>query len=840
MGWLKKLGKLMIFGVLMSCLVVLAFYFYVKDDLPTEDSIRDVRFQIPMKVYTSDGQLISQFGEKRRNPVLYKEIPQELKDAIIATEDARFYEHFGIDPIGIVRSAMVIISTGRKAQGASTITMQLARNVFLSLDKRWMRKIKEAYIALHIEQIMTKEEILTLYLNKIPFGNRAYGIGAAAQVYYGKDISELNLPQLAMLAGLPKAPSRFNPIRNPEKAKWRRNVVLGRMLAVGAIDEATYQEAKAAPVTAKFHGAKITAPAPYVAEQVRLEMIEKFGEEQAYTAGFKVYTTIDADAQAAARRAVRENLHAYDERHGYRGPSRYLWDVSKADATQTDSLSWDMEKIEQYLRKFRDYGDLTPAVVTNVTEQSIYVQIKGKKFDVIHWDGLLWARPYINDSKQGDAPKVASDILKEGAFVWLKPTKDGGYKLSQRPTVSGSLVALNPQNGDILALVGGYDFAYNQYNRVIQAERQIGSNVKPFVYSGALEEGMTLATLINDAPITKWERNSVWRPKNSPEKYNGPTRVRRGLAESKNVMAVRVMRTLGVDKTIDFLTRFGFDKDDLPANESLSLGSAALTPLSVARGMGTFANGGFLVDTQLIDRVETPAGEVVFQTTRLVANLEQKEQSTERLATMNTQESDAVSFELPAPRVISEQNAFLVTDAMNSTIWGGGNWSKGNGWLGTAWRARELKRRDFSGKTGTTNQSVDTWFTGFNAHVVATSWVGFDAPGRPLGRTSKHPDIPRSEQEVGAEAGALTALPAWIRFMQDYKDKVPEVYREIPEGIISVRIDRKTGLLSRKNDYTTRFEYFIKGTEPTKYADEFDPQTIDEEKDMIEEEEGLF
>lgn len=840
MGWLKKLGKLMIFGALMSFLVVLAFYFYVKDDLPTESSIRDVRFQIPMKVYTADGQLISQFGEKRRNPVLYSEIPQALKDAIIATEDARFYEHFGIDPIGIVRSAIVVISTGTKAQGASTITMQLARNVFLSLDKRWMRKIKEAYIALHIEQLMSKEEILTLYLNKIPFGNRAYGIGAAAQVYYGKDISQLNLPQLAMLAGLPKAPSRYNPIRNPEKAKWRRNVVLSRMYAVGAIDKQTFEEAKAAPVTAKFHGAKIEAPAPYVAEQVRLEMIDLYGEEQAYTSGFKVFTTIDADAQIAARNAVRENLHAYDERHGYRGPSRYLWDSEAQDATDSESLSWDIDKIEQYLKKFRDYGDLTPAVVTNVTEQSIYVQIKGKEFDVIHWDGLRWARPYISDTKQGSVPQTAFDILKEGAFVWLKPTKDGGYKLSQRPTVSGSLVALSPQNGDILALVGGYDFAYNQYNRVIQAERQIGSNVKPFVYSGALDQGMTLATLVNDAPITKWERNSVWRPKNSPETYNGPTRVRRGLAESKNVMAVRVMRTLGVDKTIEFLTRFGFDKDELPANESLSLGSAALTPLSVARGMGVFANGGYLVDTQLIDRVENAGGEIIYQATRMVADLPSQSDEEFEFSTADLNTEQQPSFELPAPRVISEQNAFLITDAMNSTVWGGGDWSKGNGWNGTAWRAQALKRRDFSGKTGTTNQSVDTWFTGFNKYIVATTWVGFDAPGRSLGRASRNTNLTNDEQEVGTEAGALTALPAWVRFMQDYKEKVPLSYREIPEGVISVRIDRKTGLLSRKTDHTTRFEYFVKGTEPTKYADEFDPQTIDEEKDMIEEEEGLF
>ena len=832
MGWLKKLGKLVFFGTLLSILVVIGFYFYVKDDLPTEDLIRDVKFQIPMKVYTAEGELISQFGEKRRTPVLYSEIPQELKDAIIATEDSRFYDHFGIDPIGIVRSAIAVISTGRKAQGASTITMQLARNVFLSLDKRWMRKIKEVYIALHIEQIMSKEEILTLYLNKIPFGNRAFGIGAAAQVYYGKDISELTLPQLAMIAGIPKATTRYNPIRNPDLAKWRRNVVLGRMHTVGAIDTATFEEAKSAPITAKLHGAKITAPAPYVAEQVRKEMVERFGLEAAYTEGFKVFTTIKGDAQIAARQAVRSNIHAYDERHGYRGPSRYLWDAENLDTTSEAGAEWSSEKIVKHLSRIKNYGDLVPAVVTNVMEQQIYVLVKGGNVEIIDWDNLKWARPYISDTKQGDAPETASQILKEGGLVWVREDESGNFRLGQKPTVSSSLVAMNPNNGDILALVGGYDFSHNQYNRVTQAKRQIGSNIKPFVYSGALDNGATLATLINDAPITKWEKNSVWRPSNSPETYNGPTRVRRGLAESKNVMAVRLMRTMGVDKTVDYLTRFGFSKADLPSNETISLGSAALSPLSVVTGMSAFANGGFLVESNLIERIENVAGDTVYQATKMVANLEE---------TVNLEETfKSPSAEMPAPRVISTENAFLISEALNSSIWGGGTWSKGNGWNGTSWRARAIGRRDFSGKTGTTNDAADTWFTGFNASIVATTWVGFDAPGRPLGRTTFNSNLGNNEQVSGAEAGATTALPGWVTFISQISDSIPLAKREIPEGIVSVRIDRKTGLLSRKTDHTTEFEYFIKGTEPTKYVDEFSPITIDEEKDLIDEEEGIF
>ncbi len=844
----------MIFGALLSILLVVALYFYVKEDLPTEESIRDVRFQIPMKVYTREGELISQFGEKRRNPVLYNEIPQTLIDAIIATEDSRFYDHFGIDPIGIARSALVLITTGRKAQGASTITMQLARNVFLSLDKKWMRKIKEAYIALHIEQVMSKQEILTLYLNKIPFGNRSFGIGAAAQVYYGKNIQDLTLPQLAMLAGIPKATTRYNPIRNPDLAKWRRNVVLGRMFAVGAIDKRTYEEAKQAPVTAKLHGAKITASAPYVAEQVRKEMVERFGLEKAYTEGFKVFTTIESKTQLAARKALRDNVHAYDERHGYRGVSRYLWDSENIDSTSQKSAAWEFEKIVTYIRRIKDYGDVTPAVVTNVTEDSIYVVLKSGEVDVIDWDNLKWARPYLSDSKQGTEPESPEDILKEGALIWVKTNDDGSLKLSQKPTVSSSLVAMNPNNGDILAMVGGYDFEHNQYNRVTQAKRQIGSNVKPFVYSGALERGSTLATLINDAPITKWERGMVWRPENSPATYNGPTRVRRGLAESKNVMAVRIMRTLGVEDTVDYLAKFGFDKSDLPYNESISLGSAALTPLSVVTGMSAFANGGFLVESNLIDRIESVGGEVLYQATKTVANLKGQDGLSDNYAANyadstfensnamagSDENKEIQNYNKPAPRIISTENAFLIADSMNSTIWGGGTWNKGNGWNGTAWRAQSLKRRDFSGKTGTTNDSADTWFSGFNSHIAATVWVGFDAPGRTLGRTSFNSNLSNKAQETGSEAGAITALPGWIKFIDQISDSIPVSYREIPEGIVSVRIDRKTGLLSRSTDHTTRFEYFIKGTEPTKYVDEFSPVTIDDEKDMIEDEEGLF
>lgn len=847
MVWLNKLLRILFYCGLLGLTVLVSFYFYIKDELPDEASIRDVQFQIPMKIYTADGELISQFGEKRRNPLLYSEIPPQLIEAIIATEDARFYEHFGFDPIGIVRAAFVSITKGRAAQGASTITQQLARNVFLTLDKTIIRKVKELYIALHLEQILTKKEIITLYLNKIYFGNRAYGIGAAAQVYYDKPIHELTLPQLALIAGLPKAPSSYNPVRNPAKAKWRRNVVLGRMHTVGVIDDNTYKDAINAPITAKLHGANITAHAPYVAEEVRKEMVERYGKEKAYTEGFKVYTTIDAKTQKAAQIALKNNIFAYDERHGYRGPTLTLWSEEETDSTTAANASWSLEKIEQRLSRLKQFNELMPAVVTNTTDQTAYVQLKGNQIDVIEWDNLSWARAYISDDKQGPAPKVASDILVPGAQIWVRKLEDGRLRLSQIPGVTSSIVALDPNNGDIKALVGGYNFVGNQYNRVTQAKRQIGSNIKPFIYSAALDNGFTLSSLINDAPINKWDKNlgTAWRPKNSPETYDGPTRVRRGLAQSKNVMAVRLMRSLGIPKTIAHLTKFGFAASDLPRNESLSLGSASLTPISVVTAMSAFANGGYLVKANLIDYVTDVSESNIYQATKYIAREPIEVEGVEGTDdTINdsfeaSAETPVESFELDAPRIISRENAFLVADAMNSTVWGGGTWNKGTGWNGTAWRAQTLKRRDLSGKTGTTNRAVDTWFTGFTPKLVATTWVGFDAPGRPLGRTAHNSNL-GDGHIFGAESGAKTALPGWIDFMSRVLPDIPVTYREIPEGIVSVRIDQETGLLSRKTDYTTRFEYFKKGTEPEKYAENSRPVNIDEEDDFIAEEEELF
>nr|WP_194710080.1 penicillin-binding protein 1A [Pseudoalteromonas sp. S16_S37] len=796
----------------LALLTLISLYYYVKQDIPSVEVLRDVQLQTPMQVFTQDGKLINQFGEKRRIPVKIDDIPKPLLQAFLATEDNRFYEHFGVDPIGIIRSAIVLISTGQKKQGASTITMQLARNFFLTREKAYIRKVKEIFIALHIEQLLTKDEILELYLNKIELGNRAFGIGAAAQVYYGKDLKELTLAQMAMIAGLPKAPSALNPIRNPTRAKLRRNVVLSRMLKEKYISKAQYDEARVAPITAKFHGAEIELYAPYIAEMVRSYMVDTYGEDKAYNSGFRVFTTVESHIQAAAQQALIDNLHSYDMRHGFRGPERVLW-------TEEQSALSSQEIIEA-LQNVKEIEPLKAAVVVDVAEQSATALLKSGDYITLPWEGLKWARGYISDTRQAMPPKAASEILSPGMQIWVRPQSEY-WQLSQYPRPASALVSMDPQDGRIKALVGGYSFAQSQYNRATQAKRQVGSNIKPFIYSAAFENGYTLATIINDAPINQWDKSVgvAWRPKNSPEVYNGPIRIRRALAQSKNVVSVRLLKGVGLQRTADHLLKFGFADEDINRSESLALGSAAITPLEMARGMSTFANGGHLIEPYFISELQDAFGNTLGQAQPLIACDEEQ---------LETQPQQC------APRVISPQNAFLVASAMHSAIWGGGSWKHKTGWTGTGWRAQALKRRDLVGKTGTTNDSVDTWFSGFNRNVLTTVWVGFDDAGKPLGRAAYNTNL-GSNQIVGAESGATTAQPAWVEFMKVALTNQPDAPIEPPPGLISTRIDLKTGLLSNKNDHTSRFEYFISGTAPTKYAlDEnnstpFDDEPVQEE-----------
>ena len=839
---LKNLLKTGAVLILIGILVLAGIYLSMRSNLPSVESLRDLQWQTPMQIFSADGKLISQFGEKKRIPLTLDEIPQQLIDAILATEDDRFYLHFGVDPIGMGRAILGQL-TGQNKGGASTITMQVARNFFLSREQTYVRKIREIFISFHIESLLSKDEILELYMNKISLGHRSFGFGAAAQVYYGKDVQDLTLAQIAVLAGLPKAPSTMNPISRPDRALQRRRVVLQRMYIADYITAEELAEANKEPITAVKHGAEIDLDAPYIAEMAHQEMIERYGKETAYTGGFKVFTTVTSALQAAAQQAVVNNIFAYDQRHGYRGPIMSLrpTDDENPDINSLASAPITQEEIALTLAPLASYQTLIPAVITEVQELSVKVTLETGVEISIEWPGLSWARAYINDDKQAPPPEKASDIVQFGDVVMIAPS-DGGYRLSQFPDVSSALVSLDTDNGAIKAAVGGFSFEQSQFNRVTQAKRQVGSNIKPFIYSAALNSGYTLASIVNDAPINQWDRSSgvVWRPKNSPPVYNGEIRLRLALAQSKNVIAVRLLRDVGLDNIIPYLASFGFDPNDLPRNESLALGSASLTPLEVATGFATFANGGFLIQPYLIERIEDSFGKVLFQANPAIAcdrceetltahSAQNTDELTEEITDELTDDS-LVSLSLDdevneisvepkeinkAKRVISAQNAFLMTEALNSAIWGA-DWNIKPYWQGTGYRARSLKRRDIAGKTGTTNQAKDAWFSGYSRRIVTTSWIGFDDPSRNLGQTTSNRNLGK-EQTTGKEFGAKSAQPAWINFMKVALSELPVEPFEQPEALISVRIDKVSGKLTTKTDKSSEFEYFELGTAPTEY-----------------------
>ncbi|RTZ13888.1 PBP1A family penicillin-binding protein [Vibrio aquaticus] len=820
MKFIKRLFIFTLICIILGVGTIFGFYLYVKPELPDVATLKDVELQTPMQVFSQDGKLISQFGEKRRIPVAYDDIPQHLIEALIATEDSRFYDHPGIDPIGITRAAVVVAMSGSAKQGASTITQQLARNFFLSNEKKIMRKIKEIFIAIHIEQLLSKEEIMELYVNKIFLGYRSYGFGAAAQTYFGKELKNLTLSEMATLAGMPKAPSTMNPIHSLERATHRRNVVLLRMLDEKYITQAEYDQARSEVITSRYHGAEIELSAPYVAELARAWMVKRYGEE-AYTSGMNIYTTVDSKLQQAANEAAINNLLAYDERHGYRGAEKVLWKQGEA--------AFEFDKIEKTLRRVPTYGKLVPAVVTEVSNKQATVIIKGEGEQILSWDGVKWARKFLTDDRQGPAPKRIQDVLEVGEQVWVRQVSISSdneestaeWHLSQVPNANTAFVSMNPENGAVLSLVGGFNFIHNKFNRATQSVRQVGSSIKPFIYSAAVDQGLTLATLINDAPINQWDKSqgTAWRPKNSPPTYTGPTRLRIGLAQSKNVMAVRVLREVGLEETRQYLARFGFDVDQVPRSETIALGAGSLTPMKMAQGYSVFANGGYYVEPFYISKVEGPYGDLEFEATPKTICTQDCE--TNPVIDTEFNEQDVVEDEAQtvqyAPQVITEQTAFLVREMMYSNVWGGGNWRDGTGWNGTGWRAQKLERRDIGGKTGTTNDSKDAWYNGYGPGMVAVAWVGFDDHNRKLGRTKPNSNLDSKSQISGAEAGAKTAQPAWVDFMHTALEGVPQQQKEIPEDIVRVRIDRDSGLLTNKFDSSSMFEYFVKGTEPTEY-----------------------
>lgn len=817
---------------ILGCIAVGIVYVQFKSELPDVESLKTVELQQPMQIYTSDGKLIGEVGEQRRIPVKLENIPEKLIQAVLATEDSRFYEHHGLDPIGIARALMVTINKGGTSQGASTITQQLARNFFLTSEKTFTRKAKEAILAIEIENALNKQEILELYLNKIYLGYRSYGVAAAAKTYFGKELNQLTLSEMAVIAGLPKAPSTMNPLSSPKRALERRNVVLWRMLDQKYITQQEYDAALKEPIVASYHGAKLDFRADYVTEMVRQEMVKRFGEENAYTKGYQVYTTVLSNDQEVAQKAVRDNLIAYDMRHGYRGGAP-LW--------KKGETPWDNDTIIGFLKKLPNSEPFIPAAVISVSKSGAELLLASEEKMTLPSSAMRWT---------GQANPV-----KTGDQIWIRKNDKGEWVLGQIPQANSALVSLNSDNGAIEAIVGGFSFEQSKFNRATQSLVQVGSSIKPFIYAAALEKGLTLSSVLQDTPIVlKKPGQKEWRPKNSPDRYDGPLRLRVGLGQSKNMIAIRAMQMTGVDFVADFLQRFGFKRDQYFASEALALGAASFTPLEMARGYAVFDNGGYLIDPYIINKILDNTGKEIFVANPKLAcptcdnvpviygetekldgfkntdltvadNLKRSDEATngeeeieqgenvpdipelqpradaikeENLNFMADAKTSSSSTQY-APRVISGELAFLIRSALNTAIYG----EQGLDWKGTSWRmANEIKRKDIGGKTGTTNNSKVAWYAGFGANLTTAVYIGFDDNKFNLGR---------------GEAGAKSAMPAWISYMKAILKDTPERNLPTPANIVEKRIDVRSGLLANGG----RVEYFIKGTEPTRaYVEE--------------------
>ena len=803
----KRILKWMLWaGLALGLILALtagALYWHFSRDLPPVEQLRQVHFQVPLRIYTREGDLIGSFGEQRRIPVAVSDMPQAMRDAMLASEDARFFEHPGVDWQGISRAVINVLTSGDRSIGGSTITQQLARNLFteeVGFEKTYTRKAREALLALKIERELDKRKILELYMNKIYLGNRAYGVGAAAQVYYGKTLDELTLAETAMIAGLPQRPSRINPIDQPELAVERRNYVLGRMLELGHISAEAHENAINEPDRAYYHGADLEMDAPYVAEMARAEMVRRFGEA-AYSDGLNVYTTVSTPLQKAARQALRDGLFAYDLRHGYRGPE------AAVELQETDGpAQW-----REALAGFEDVAGLKPGLVVEADPDMALVYLADGQTVSLDLDAVRWARPFINRNAVGPEPDAVSAVVQTGHVVRLARNEEGGWRLSQRPEVQAALVSLDPESGGIRALVGGLDFSMSKFNRATQSRRQPGSSFKPFVYSAALERGYTTASVVNDAPVVYRNQGpdgEDWKPQNSSQTFYGPTRLREAMVNSRNLVSIRLLEDIGISFARDYISRFGIPEDELPRDLSMALGSATLTPISLAEGYATFANGGHKVNAYLVDSVQSISGEILLEANPAVVcrecrpypevTAEKPVRKPPRISNLpdspdpDDGESPVIPQGPPIPRVaeqiISPQNAYLVTSMMKDVIR-----------RGTGKKALALERDDIAGKTGTTNDQRDAWFSGFNPDLVSTVWVGFDDHQEALGR-----------REFGGDA----ALPIWIDFMETALAGRPDQERELPDGLAMARIDPESGKLAASTNPDAIMEWFADGTLP--------------------------
>ncbi len=796
--WRLLIGAAATLGaaVLVVLYAALGVYVYLEPTLPSADTLRGQNRLVPLRIYTRDGALISQFGEQLRVPVHYEDIPDIVREAFLSAEDDSFFQHGGIDYKGVVRALWVDISSGVYSQGSSTITMQLARTLFLNSEKRIKRKAQEVFLTLRMEREFSKEDILTTYLNEIFFGQRAYGVAAAAEVYFAKTLGELSVAEAALLAGLPQSPSRYNPVSSPRRAMERRQYVLRRMRELGYIDAQAVEEAQREAIHARAFALASDVDAPYLAEMARLEMVKRFGEAS-INHGYRVVTSVDGRLQTAANRALHLGLLEYDRRHGYGGPVRHSREAAGAA----------VEQLETELASVPDAGGLRGAIVVSVAPKAARVYVRSLGFAQIDWEGLSWAR----------VPGAAADagaIVHVGDFIYVAGSSTS-FQLAQVPAVQGALVSLDPNDGAIVALVGGFDYSLSKFNRATQAYRQPGSGFKPFVYSAALEHGLTPASIFMDAPIMFDDRTAeqAWRPENSGGEFSGPMRMREALVKSRNLVSIRVLRSVGADAVIDYASRFGFNRDNLPRNQTLALGTLSATPLEVVTGYAAFANTGYKVDAYFIDRIEDADGKVVYRATpkrvcescdpppapaevtpadappvtpagQLAAPAPLRTPLPARAGVCQRDAEEPPQFDLKniAPRVIPAANAWLMDDMLADVIR-----------RGTGVRALALGRRDLSGKTGTTNEGRDTWFNGFNRSIVASVWVGFDDLS-PMGE---------------GEEGSRTAVPIWVYYMREALRGTADVPRPRPAGLLDLRIVPRTGLLALEGDGTAITETFM-------------------------------
>jgi penicillin-binding protein 1A len=777
-------GSWAIAGLCGLLMVLTSAYLYLSPKLPGRELYTNIRLENPLRIYTADNKLLAEFGSRRSNPIKYDQIPSIIVNALISSEDKRFYQHDGVDTLGILRSVAGILS-GNDWGGGSTITMQVTKNFFFEGESAYSRKFKEILLALKMERDLSKQEIIELYLNRTFFGVSAYGIVAASRQYYNKEIDQLTLPEIATLVGILPRPNAYNPLQSPERALTERRRVLARMLDQKMISRTDYDAAMVSPETASRYGRQPELAAPYVAEMVRLEMINRYGEK-ALTDGFEVYTTIDSRMQQAADVALNRGLESYDRNHGYRGPEGHLDPSTDGSVTAWIGV----------LNATPSIADQHPAVVQAVGTDTITALMGDGNAVTLNWDGIRWAKRFITTSAWGSTPKNAGEVVKVGDLIRVTQNDQGAWILGQVPAANSGLVSLNPHNGAILSLVGGYDFNSGAFNRVTQAKRQPGSNFKPFLYTAALANGYTAATLINDAPLARAD----YRPSNFDGEFMGPIRLKYALTQSKNLVSLRLYEALGQDKALPYIGRFGFKADEIPRNDlTVAIGSHAVLPLEIATGYAVLANGGYKVSPYVIDRIVNFNDGEVFKAapdtvcTTCAAPSPASNTPAAAVAAapvMNTSGSLENALHQPAaatafpaaPRVIDERTAYIMNTILKAVT------TEGSG------RAisRTFTRKDLAGKTGTTNDNKDLWFSGFNGDIETTVYVGYDQPAN-LG---------------DGEQAATVALPIWIDYMKQALEGRPESTMAQPDGLVTVRINSRTGLRAAPSEPGAIYEVF--------------------------------